>query len=307
MQGADLLIPGGKKGHKQESDFIIINKKLKYILNIEAKLTLSNVKVNPKRGSPIDSALNQLNTTKNILEKYFCKDISPEWLFIGVIFYKYLDENANCCPDCGPFLVKTGEIERKLTLIESKIQRKRPEIEDAHKDYKTLVKHLVFTIFANPGPITKWNVAEKIFETVTKQKGHPGQGEYRSILFWTPSQFQIMQLDEECQPCQRNVLFKSSTSTGKTECMKGMIDRLLNEGQKCHFILFNQRCPKKTLLQNQMENHFNKNKNSGNLEFSYLNSDATDPSGFYTDLKKVIWKHQGYHTFIDELTQRNCN
>ena len=49
LQGAELLIPNGKKGHKQESDFIIINKKLKYIMNIEAKLTISNVKANSKK------------------------------------------------------------------------------------------------------------------------------------------------------------------------------------------------------------------------------------------------------------------
>ena len=121
LHGAELLIPGGKKGHKQESDIIIINKILKYIMIIEAKLTLSNIKANAKRGSPIDSATKQLSTTKNILEKYFCKDISTDWLFIGAIFYKHLEEHTTFCSECEPFVIKTGEIGSKLNMIEKKL------------------------------------------------------------------------------------------------------------------------------------------------------------------------------------------
>ena len=112
LHGAELLLPMGKKGHKQESDIIVINKEKKYILNIEAKLTLSNIRTNTKRGSSIDSATKQLSTTKDILEKYFCKNISSSWFFIGVIYYKHLEENINFCLDCNPFIIKTEEIDR---------------------------------------------------------------------------------------------------------------------------------------------------------------------------------------------------
>ena len=192
----------------------------------------------------------------------------------------------------------------KLKLIENKLKIKMPGTDQnlTQKDYRTLVKHLIFTVFANPGPVLSWNTACKIFETMNLGKKQPGQGDYRSILFWTPSQFQIMQLDQQNLPCMRNVLFISSMSTGKTECMKGMVENLLKEGQRCHFIFFNQRCPKKTLLHLQLENHFQGNKNRDKLEFSYLSSDATYHDTFFSDLKKVVWKHPGYNTFIDELT-----
>ena len=155
-------------------------------------------------------------------------------------------------------------------------------------------------MFANPGPVVNWNSVNKILEAVpkTKNKKQPAQGEYRSILFWTPSQFQIMQLDEENMPC----MFISSMSTGKTECMKGMIEKLLEAGQRCHFILYNQICSKKILLHLQLEQYFHNNKNRDRLEFSYLNSDSTEATLFYSDLKKVIQKHPGCNTFIDELT-----
>merc|ERR1712013_695258 len=304
MGGAELLIPGGKKGHKQESDVIIINKIMKYIMIIEAKLTISNFITNVKKGSPTNSATKQLGTTKDILEKYFCKDISTEWDFIGAIFYEHLEENTSICQKCEPFVIRIGELKTKLEVIESPIQCKKEVIDqhEANQDYRLLVKNLIFTVFANPGPVLKWNMADKIFETITMNKTQPGQGEYRSILFWTPTQFQIMQLDEENIPRMPYVLFISSMSTGKTECMKGMIEKLLQEGQNCHFILFNQRCPKKTLLQMQLEVYFQNNKNRANLEFSFLNSDATDATQFYSDLNKKIWSLPGYNTFVDELT-----
>ena len=75
---------------------------------------------------------------------------------------------------------------------------------------------------------------------------------------------------------------------GKAECMKGMVDQLLNEGQKCHFILYNQRYPKKTNLQVHLENYFKKNKSKDNLVFS-LNSDRYDGNSeeFYLVLKEL--------------------
>ena len=51
--------------------------------------------------------------------------------------------------------------------------------------------------------------------------------------------------------------------------MKGMVDRLFNEGQRYHCILYNQRRPKKTNLQVDIENYINRD----NLVFSFLNSD----------------------------------
>merc|ERR1711981_665468 len=97
------------------------------------------------------------------------------------------------------------------------------------------------------------------------------QGDYRSVLFWTPSQFQILQLDQDKHPVQKYVIFNSSMSTGKTENMKAMIEKLLSNGQKCHFIFYNQRCSKKTILQVLIEKHFQKNKNRENLELSFIN------------------------------------
>ena len=93
-----------------------------------------------------------------------------------------------------------------------------------------LIRNLIFCIFANPGPVIKHNYDE---ETCLKIKQ---QGKWQNVLFWTPKQFELIQLDTQNSPLFKHVIFDSSYSTGKTEVMKAMMRKLLDKSQKIHFI-----------------------------------------------------------------------
>ena len=67
LQGAEILTLWAKRGIKQEMDTVVINKEMKCVINIEAKLTLSNAKRSGGKESTIESALSQIARTKYIL------------------------------------------------------------------------------------------------------------------------------------------------------------------------------------------------------------------------------------------------
>ena len=74
--------------------------------------------------STIDSALKQITTTKKLLETYFCKELSDDWSFIGAICYEQVDEELDICQNCNDFVMKIGELQEKMTKIESILQPK---------------------------------------------------------------------------------------------------------------------------------------------------------------------------------------
>eukprot|EP00092_Neocalanus_flemingeri_P037002 GFUD01040285.1.p1 GENE.GFUD01040285.1~~GFUD01040285.1.p1 ORF type:complete len:735 (+),score=159.46 GFUD01040285.1:221-2425(+) len=303
LQGAELLIPktnsGVKRGEKQESDVIIINNRLKYVMNIEAKKTLSTEKKGRSNVSTIDSALSQIEKCKRNFETYFSQDIG-EWKFIGVIFYD--QSNGNICKRCECYVMSVDDIKEKIKTIEEEIEVERASAEDQSvTDYQTIVKRLVFTIYANPGPVIKSKIIPKITDAITTStKTNIAQGDYRSVLFWTPTQFQIMHLDGANVPIQKRVLLNSCMSTGKTEVMKGMMRMLLDEGQRCHFIICQFVVEKKSILQVQLENEFQKEKEKGNIVFSFLNCNP-EKDNMYDLIQNKISEYPGYNTFIDEM------
>ena len=97
------------------------------------------------------------------------------------------------------------------------------------------------------------------------------QGNYKNVLFWTPSQFDLVQLDENDRPKLKYVLFNSSYSTGKTEVIKGMMRKLLVKKQKCHFIfcsLISQTRETDPILILQMRNEFKQFRD--NIKFTVI-------------------------------------
>ena len=140
-----------------------------------------------------------------------------------------MSDHVRCCLNCKPFVIKSSELNDLFNKIEGEFKKA-----DNDEDYKFMIRNLLYTIFANPGPILRSKVDEATFEKIQKYQGH-----FNNILFWTPSQFDLVQLDENNKPKYRNVLFTSSFSTGKTEVMKGMMIKLLKAGEKVHYIVCN--------------------------------------------------------------------
>ena len=59
--------------------------------------------------------------------------------------------------DCEKFVVKPEELETLFEKLESDLVPK-----ENTKDYKLMIRNLLYTIFANPGPIVRSKIDEEI-------------------------------------------------------------------------------------------------------------------------------------------------
>ena len=224
-----LCKPGTQVGGRQESHFLIINQECQYLMSLEIIYKLySNTAFDDDIIPSVQKGLDQITKIKTILETFFSNDIDiSKWRFVGVLGYVEMSDHVRCCSDRKPFVVKSSELNDLFNKMEEDSQTS-----ENNEDYKLMIRNLLYTIFANPGPIVRSKMDEATFEKIQKH-----QGNCTNILFWTPSQFDLVQLDENNKPKFKNLLFTSSFSTGKTEVMKGMMIKLLKAGEKVHYTL----------------------------------------------------------------------
>ena len=86
-----LILKGGldakkdeKKKHNKEKDFLLINLQLRLIIAIEAKFNLSS--------RTYKEAKVQLESTKNILFRWFQGDLDKTWTLITMIYCQQKDK-----------------------------------------------------------------------------------------------------------------------------------------------------------------------------------------------------------------------
>ena len=294
----------------QEADFIIVNQNRKYIMCIETKYNLFSKCEGNVQKSSIQKGIEQLNTTKQLLETYFFNDIDVnQWKFIGVLGYLEIEENVNCCHKCKDFVIKPQELSKLLSKFP--IESDNEILKD---DYKFIIKNILFTVFASPGPKIRCFIdeetSEKIIGSVGDSKGKRkkqkiAQGDHQNILFWTPEQFDLMKLDDNCCPMHRFVLFASSMSTGKTEVIRGLIKRLLENNQKCHMVVSTYKLGRKTLLHLKMEMEFDTFENQ--FKISTLDFDDINDKISLANLKMLMKQYPEHHTFVDEFVFNNLD
>ena len=212
----------------QESDFLVIDSERKLIWSLEIKSNLFSETKGKVKKSSVQKGVEQISKIKKILEKYFCTNSDlTGWKFVGALGYGSKAEHVKCCPSCKPFIVDVTGVK----ALFNKLDRELTGTTSANLEaYKKLIRNLIFCIFANPGPVIKHNYDEETFRKIKQQ------GDWCNVLFWTPKQYEIMQLNEHNSPKYKHVIFESSYSTGKTEVMKGMIRKLIDKSQKIHFI-----------------------------------------------------------------------
>ena len=220
LQGAAFRTPDTAKGTHEEHDFVILHKKLKYVLGVESKRTLNN--------KTLEDSFTQLAKLQSLLNSFLGDELnSGEWFYIGMVHYERLHHKVSLCQNCDKFALHTaGELHSKLAQAEATLTTMRPSCTPSHDEYKTVVKTLAFTVLAHPMPtkalITK-EVYDKIVGKAAKKKNKdpaPGQGDIKSILFWTPAQASLM-----LSQGPTYVAFISSWSCGKTLCMREMARR----------------------------------------------------------------------------------
>ena len=162
-----------------------------------------------------------------------------------------------------------------------------------------MIQNILFTIFAKPGPILRSKIDEETFNIIQKK-----QGNWISVLFWTPDQYDLVQLDQNKKPKYKNVLFTSSYSTGKTEVIKGMMRKLMENRQKVHFIICNPVRIRKPILLLQIENEFDDKKYKDYIKFSVLQIEDQPLSQNLKQLSDLIAKYPDHHTFVDEFVMK---
>merc|ERR1719232_1246864 len=285
LHGTQMILPQvlrESERKEQESDFLIINPEYMYIMALEGKYNLHSQSANKDKKPSLQKGLDQISKIKTILEAFFGNDIDlNEWKFVGALGYVTMADHVKCCSKCKPFVVKSSEIEHLFEKVESGCVKKR-----ITEDYKLLIRNLLYTVFANPGPIVRSKIDEEIFKKIQKQ------GDYCNILFWTPSQFDLIQLDEDYCPRYKHVLFNSSYSTGKTEVIKAMMKKLMENGQKVHFIFcVDASEKKKPILLLQLENELCQTKFKDFIKFGWVKS---------KDLQSAVKKYPDHHVFVDE-------
>merc|ERR1719220_1949099 len=229
-----LRLPGKGKGDHQEFDFVIIDLKLKTVIGIESKATL-----NTKTGQ---SAAAQTQRLKELLEKYFAPELSSsDWCFVAMVHYNNFALKQPVCPTCSPFTIHgANQLATKLAGLETHLKAVRPQWSPSHQEYVSLVQGLSFVVLAQPIS-TRCTITSDVHAKLvgkpetSRSKAKVGQGDYKSIIFWTNEQSKVMMWD------QQFVVFISPWSTGKTICQreKARIWATDNPSEKLYFCVAN--------------------------------------------------------------------
>ena len=226
IQGGCMRTPGATgRGEHSEHDFLIVNPRLKYILAIECKRTLSGKAICDKK----KGFVTQLQRVKERLEAYLGGDLSAGWCFVGMVYYEEdLEPGRAICQECDPFSIKgEKEVSRKLAALEVLVRQERHTHAGLHclhpsdgEEYKKIVRTLLFLISAKPSP-TPCLLQKEVYTKIVGEKGlrgkkdKIGQGSLSSVMFWTTAQAEIM-----FNPDLQFVVFLGPWSVGKTLCMR---------------------------------------------------------------------------------------
>ena len=120
----------------------------------------------------IKKGVEQILRIKSLLETFFCSEIDFEkWTFIGALGFKQMNETVKCCKRCKEYVIQSSDMGHFLDKIHTSLQQ-RENLDS--KDYSQLVKNLLYTVYANPGPVTKDKVDEEIFSKVVGREDKEG-------------------------------------------------------------------------------------------------------------------------------------
>ena len=117
LHGYEIMDLSMKKGQKEfgrrEKDFLIVNLTLGYIMNIEAKSSLTKPNLN--------DAKKQLENTKKMFEKWFGLDLNPGWQFISGV---YCEKESGNCEKCKTDFIFTSseDLSTKLEKIHENLR-----------------------------------------------------------------------------------------------------------------------------------------------------------------------------------------
>ena len=146
----------------------------------------------------------------------------------------------------------------KLVGLETHLRSARPQWNPSHQEYVSLLQGFSFVVRAQPIS-TRCTITSNVHTKVvgkpetSSSKAKVGQGDYKSIIFWTNDQSKVMIWD------QQFVVFISPWSTGKTICMreKARIWASDNPSEKLFFCVVRvEYATNKSLLEMELNMYF---------------------------------------------------
>ena len=301
--GPKLRLPGKGKGAHQEFDFEIIDMVLKAVIGIESKATL-----NGKTGVLSDkSAVAQTKKLKELLEQYFGPELaSNDWCFVAMVHFNNFELKQPVCPTCSPFTIHgANQLATKLAGLETHLKAVRPQWSPSHQEYVSLVQGLSFVVLAQPIS-TRCTITSDVHTKLvgkpetSSSKAKVGQGDYKSIIFWTNEQSKVMMWD------QQFVVFTSPWSTGKTICQreKTRIWARDHPSEKLYFCVVRDGfSTNKTLLELDLKLFF-QDHNEQNVTVLSLPS---HPKNTMSELQKKMLSMPAGSWMVDELAMPHPN
>ena len=292
LQGPIFKTPGEKMKKDEEHDLIIICKNSKCIICIESKKSL--------HAASIKKGLHQLESMKTLVERYFGPLLlSGEWSYVPLIHFQENRKKWSICPECRQFcILNLTELPEILARIENHL---RPSCKPSHEEYTRIVKSMIFTILAKDIG-TPCTVAAELYDKIegTKygKKYKQGQGDLKSILFWSPDQANIILSSD---PRFQFVAFISSWSTGKTLLMKAMARKRAEENKDQHvcYCIIRYMSQKKTMLELATTAEFEDLENVDVIAPEVMGH--TDVVNIASKLRTLIDATPGTCWFVDEM------
>merc|ERR1719312_1316004 len=227
--------PGANKGGNKEHDFLIIIKKLKLIICIESKNSLN--------GKSVLDGAKQLENMKELLVDYFGP--MTGWSYVAWMHFKNNKSKLHICEDCKSNIIFSPEdlITKLKELYET------TQATPNHDEYKEVVKKVAFSLLSQDIG-TPCTITSMVDNKVVGKGDKQGQGDIKSVLFWTPNQADLI------LGYYSLVLFLSSWSTGKTLCMREKAKKCAADNQEVIVCVARYDCDKKTLLEMELEREF---------------------------------------------------
>jgi len=238
------------------------------------------------------------------LEEYFASDLAVnEWCFVGMIYTNVIHRKLKICGNCSPFIINGPTVVAdKLNNIEALLKTLRPQaVVPSHAEYNFLVESLTFVVLAQPVS-THCTIVSVVVDKVVgkaavgKTKARAGQGDFRSIIFWTMQQAEIILTERQF------VFFVSPWSTGKTLLMreKAVMWAKENPTKNLFFVVVRHENVKQTsLLEMELKDFFHQQHRLTNVEVLGLPSKPEDILSSL--LKEVTTRPQSSRFMVDEF------
>ena len=262
--GATLIIQNNTLAHpdatkkeitqdtgKQEADFLIVDKDIQTLINVEVKTFLGKHPdpKKPRENWPKEKVKKQMRKVREIVGDAFQSDIKGPWKIVSVIFYIESEVELDICSSCKDYMVKTkSELQETFEKIYAK---RKVEVADLTKYVQDFVMICKFFLFCCPVislPVLG-NLSKIVQDSIVNKSG--SRENIALFCFPTPQQRGVLFLPW--------LIFAAPFGSGKTLFMIVKAMELADAGNEVLFLVFvhgSRASEKKTLLCLDLEEKF---------------------------------------------------